>query len=134
VIGGVAVAALALALSSAPAAQSPKAAGAKVSIIVVPPADPGGPDKMDTISGDVTGECKGCKIVVFAKGDGWYVQPYANQTDTPIVNGRWSTDTHLGMEYAAVLARAAYRPPSKTSVLPAVGGLIVDLARRPGRR
>src|SRR5437762_2832328 len=107
------IAFLAMAICTAVLAQTDKAIP-KVTITVVPPADPGGPDKMDTISGEVYGDCPKCKIMVYAKGDAWYVQPFANQTDTAINDAKWTADTHLGMEYAAVLARADWHPPAKT--------------------
>ena len=37
-------------------------------------------------------------------------------------------------EYAAVLVRAAYKPPAKTSTLPGIGGDVLAIAKQPGRK
>lgn len=124
-----------LALISLAWAAPQEATKPTIAIIVVPPYDAGGPDKMDTISGTVTGACSDCKVVLFARGDVWYVQPYANQTDTSISSdGKWSSDTHLGTEYAAVLVRSGYKAPAKVGSLPSEGGAVLAIARVHGKK
>ena len=45
------------------------------------------------------------QIVLSARSGTWYVQPYADQPFTRIrPDGTWSNSTHLGTEYAALLA------------------------------
>lgn len=105
-----------------------------IAITTVPPADAGGPDKMARIAGTVAGPSCDCQVVLFALGDVWYVQPWAAAPVTPIDrNRRWENDTHLGREYAALLVRRAYKPPTTTRTLPAVSGDVLAIARVPGK-
>ena len=88
----------------------------------VPPANEGGSDKIDTIEGRVFGAQPGQQIVLFAKAAVWWVQPLANQSYTKIqADGTWSSGTHLGTEYAALLVNPGYQPPATTEKLPTVG-------------
>jgi hypothetical protein len=48
----------------------------------VPPAEEGGPDKIDTIEGRVAGARPGQQIVLFAWSGRWWVQPFADQPFT----------------------------------------------------
>jgi hypothetical protein len=106
-----------------------------IEIIVVPPWDPGGPDKLGTIAGIVSGATGDCRVVIFAHGDVWYVQPFTASPFTSIDSGgKWRTDTHLGTEYAALLVTSAYRPPNSTIELPRQGGEILAITRVSGKR
>jgi hypothetical protein len=88
----------------------------------VPPADAGGPDKLDTIEGRVKGARPGQQIVLYARSEGlWWIQPFSNRPFTKIQgDSSWKSQTHLGTEYAALLvtpdtirpARARYCQPS----------------------
>ena len=99
----------------------------------VPPANEGGSDKIDTIEGRVSGAQPGQQIVLFAKAAVWWVQPLANQPYTKIqADGTWSSATHLGTDYAALLVNPGYQPPATTEELPAVGGGIVSVASTKG--
>src|SRR5215471_19106871 len=70
----------------------------------VPPADKGGPDVMDVIEGRVRGAKPGQQIVLFARGEVWWAEPRQGRLFTPIQgDSRWTTPTHLGTEYAALL-------------------------------
>lgn len=90
---------------------------------------------METIAGSVTGNCRDCKVVLFAKGDVWYVQPWSNSPFTEVdSNGTWRNDTHLGTEYSALLVRGSYKPPERVSALPAVGDEVLAVAREFGKR
>jgi hypothetical protein len=105
-----------------------------ITITVVPPWDPGGPEEMSTIAGKVTGDCKQCKVILYSHGDIWYVQPYKNETATSIEpDGTWTNEIHLGTDYAALLTRSDYVPLSQTGTLPA-GRAILASAVKPGRR
>jgi hypothetical protein len=118
-----------LALASSPSKDRP------LQITTVPPASPGGPDKMDRIAGVVNTDCENCAVVLFALGDVWYVQPgTASPYTTFDANGKWSTDTHLGTEYAALLVRRSYKPPARTITLPTVQGDVLALVRVRGRQ
>ena len=81
------------------------------------------------ISGTVTGEPKGSRIVVFALGDVWYVQPLTNRPFTDIENGKWRTPTHGGFEFAVLVVLPGYQPPATTTYLPDVGDLVVAIKR-----
>jgi hypothetical protein len=86
---------------------------------------------MERIAGRVSGvNVNGCKVVLFAHTDKWYVEPYISSPDTKIEDdGSWENDTYLGSEYAALLVGASYKPPSTTATLPNVGGPVQAIAR-----
>lgn len=114
----------------------PKAPPAAKHIKITRPAPRGGgPDQVEVIAGEVMGVTfSDLKVVVFARTDQWYVQPYVGNSDTSIgSDGKWETDTHLGVEYAAVLAKRSYRPPATTGALPKIGGEIIDIATATAR-
>ena len=75
-----------------------------IEITTVPPKG-GGPDSNGTIAGRANGvRGKAFRVIVYARTDKWYVQPFADSPHTSIGdNGDWETDTHLGNEYAALL-------------------------------
>jgi hypothetical protein len=89
----------------------------------VPPANPGGPDKLDTIEGRATGVQPGQRIVLYARSeDLWWVQPFSDRPFTIIQdNSSWKSETHLGTAYAALLVDRAYNPPQTAEILPPVG-------------
>jgi hypothetical protein len=88
---------------------------------------------MVQISGRVQGAETGDAIVVFARSGLWYVQPFvANPYTTIRRDSTWSTSTHFGSEYAAVLVRSGYRPPPTIDALPEIGGAVVAIARVSG--
>ena len=92
----------------------------------IPPAAEGGTERVDTISGRVVGARPGQRIVVYARSGQWWVQPFADQPFTAIQpNSRWSTSTHLGYEYAALLVEPTYHPPPTMDVPPTRGGSVV---------
>jgi hypothetical protein len=92
----------------------------------VPPASEGGPDTAGTIEGRVTGARAGQQLVLYARGGQWWVQPLANQPFTKIQsNAKWSSSTHLGTEYAAMLVDPGYSPPPTLDSLPLKGGAII---------
>jgi hypothetical protein len=95
----------------------------------VPPATQGGPEKVDTIAGRVHGSRPGEQIVIYAHSGPWWVQPYAEHPFVPIQSdSNWSTATHFGFEYAALLVDPRYHPPPTLDVAPTPGGLVVSVA------
>lgn len=89
----------------------------------VPPAAQGGRERVDTISGRVTGARPGQQIVVYARSGPWWVQPWPDKPLIPIqADSTWSTTTHLGFEYAALLVEPGYHPAPTTDLTPAAGG------------
>jgi len=101
-------------------------AGPSIEFTQIPPAAQGGRERVDTITGRALGAHPGQRIVVFAKSGPWWVQP---DSDHPFVtiqqDSKWSTSTHLGYEYAALLVEPAYRPPPTMDATPTQGGSVV---------
>jgi hypothetical protein len=50
----------------------------------IPPAAQGGRERVDTISGRVTGARPGQQIVVYARSGPWWVQPWPDKALIPI--------------------------------------------------
>jgi hypothetical protein len=92
----------------------------------IPPAAQGGRERVDVISGRVAGARPGQQIVVFARSGTWWVQPWPDKPFIPIQpDSTWSTPTHLGYEYAALLVDPGYHPPPTMDVAPTQGGSVV---------
>jgi hypothetical protein len=104
-----------------------------ISFTRVPPAARGGRERVDTIAGTVAGALPGQKIVIYAQSGPWWVQPWP---DHPLItiqpDSTWSTATHLGFEYSALLVRPGYEPPPTLDVAPAQGGDVVAIATTKG--
>jgi hypothetical protein len=115
--------ALAALLSGCRSAKSNQAP--QIEFTHIPPAAQGGRERVDTISGRVTGARPGQQIVLYARSGPWWVQPWPGQPFISIGAGsNWSTPTHLGFEYAALLVDPGYHPPPTMDVAPAPGGSI----------
>jgi hypothetical protein len=94
----------------------------------IPPAARGGRERVDTISGRVSGARPGQRIVIYAKSGPWWVQPWPEHPFASIEpDSIWSTQTHLGYEYAALLVNADYHPAPTIDVAPTVGGSVEAL-------
>jgi signal transduction histidine kinase len=84
---------------------------------------------MAVIGGRVEGARAGQRLVLYARSGDWYVQPYTDEPFTEIrADSTWSTSTHLGTEYAALLVDAAYRPPAQMPALPGPGAAVAAVA------
>ena len=89
----------------------------------IPPAAEGGRERVDTVSGRVIGARSGQQIVIYARSGPWWVQPWPDQALIPIrADSTWSTSTHLGFEYAALLVDPGFHPPPTMDVAPTQGG------------
>jgi len=105
----------------------------RIEITNAPPADKGGPDLLDVIGGRVANAHPGQRVVVFNHSRVWWVQPGARHPFTAIAaDGTWTSKTHLGTEYAALLVDASYIPPSSIEALPTAGDGIVAATVVPG--
>jgi hypothetical protein len=94
----------------------------------VPPAAKGGRERMDTVSGRVSGALPGQRVVIYAQSGPWWLQPWPEHPFIPIQSdSTWSTETHLGYEYAALLVNTDYHPAPTIDVAPAVGGSVAAL-------
>jgi hypothetical protein len=107
--------------------HAPKvASGPAIAFTRVPPAAQGGRERVDTISGRVSGARPGQRIVIYARSGPWWVQPWPDKPFIPIqADSTWSTPTHLGFEYAALLVDPAFHPPPTLDVAPMPGGAVV---------
>jgi len=100
-----------------------------VEITLVPPANPGGPGSLDYIGGRVTNAAHGQKIVIYARSEIWWIQPFSNSPFTNIQpDSTWKNSTHLGTEYAALLVDQGYSPQPRLQTLPAVGKGVAAIA------
>jgi hypothetical protein len=91
----------------------------------IPPAAQGGRERVDTISGSVSGARPGQQIVIYAHSGQWWVQPWPDHPFIPLkADSTWSTETHLGFEYAALLVEPDYHPLPTTDVAPTQGGSV----------
>ena len=94
----------------------------------IPPAAQGGRERVDTIAGRVRGYRPGQQIVIYAHSGTWWVQPWPDQALIPIrADSTWSTSTHLGFDYAALLVEPGYRPSATLDVAPTQGGSVISL-------
>src|SRR5215472_17668235 len=103
--------------------------GPSIEFSKIPPAAQGGRERTDTIAGRVIGARPGQRIVVYARSGPWWVQPGPEQAFITIQgDSKWSTTTHLGYEYAALLVEPAYHPPPTMDVAPTQGGSVVAVS------
>ncbi len=92
--------------------QSHKAnSGPSIEFTHIPPAAQGGRERVDTISGRVRNARPKQQIVIYAHSGQSWVQPWPDHPFIPIkADSTWSTETHLGFEYAAFLVEPDYHP------------------------
>jgi hypothetical protein len=112
------------------ACQSRKSDGApSIEFSKIPPAAQGGPDKVDIIAGRVRGFRPGEQIIIYAHSGPWWIQPYYDHPFVAIQSdSTWSTATHLGLDYAALLVEPGYHPPATLDIAPTAGGSVVSVA------
>lgn len=91
----------------------------------IPPAAQGGRERVDTIAGRVRNARPGQRIVIYAHSGQWWVQPWPEHPFIPInADSTWSTETHLGFDYAALLVEPDYQPLPEIDVAPTQGGSV----------
>src|SRR4051812_39720824 len=91
----------------------------------IPPAAQGGRERVGTISGRVRNARPKQQIVIYAHSGQWWVQPWPDRPFIPIkADSTWSTETHLGFEYAALLVEPDYHPLPTMDVAPTQGGSV----------
>jgi hypothetical protein len=104
-----------------------------VAFTKIPPAAQGGRERTDVISGRVSGARPGQQIVVYARSGPWWVQPFPDKEFIPIqADSTWSTPTHLGFEYAALLVDPGYHPAPTLDIAPTPGGAVTAVATTKG--
>jgi len=92
-------------------------------------APPGSDPELRNIAGIVggVGNVERYKVVVYAKTDRWYVQPFASQPMTDInSNGAWFGKTHIGSDYAALVVTSDYKPEPIVDALPSLGSDVIS--------
>jgi hypothetical protein len=100
-------------------------AGPSIEFTHIPPAAQGGRERVDTISGRVRNARPKQQIVVYAHSGQWWVQPWPEHPFIAIkADSTWSTETHLGFEYAALLVDPDYHPLPMTDVAPTQGASV----------
>lgn len=82
----------------------------RITITGIPPAGTGGADTRAHISGTVSGDLSDdLRVLVYARAGGvWFIQPLSQSFHTLAADGTWSTWTHVGSEYAALLVLPEY--------------------------
>jgi len=96
-----------------------------IEFMKIPPAAQGGRERVDTIAGRVRNARTGQQIVIYAHSGQWWVQPWPEHPFTAIkADSTWSTETHLGFEYAALLVEPDYRPLPTLDTAPTQGGSV----------
>lgn len=122
----------------APATETEAVRQPEIRITTVPAYDPrGGSVALEPIAGAVFGvnDPTSYRVVIYALTNHWWVQPLANAPFTEIDSrGKWNTQSHLGAQYAALLVKTSFKPPSECEVLPPVGGNVVASAIVTGRK
>ena len=102
-----------------------KAVGPSIEFSKIPLAAQGGRERVDTIAGRVRNARPGQQIVIYAHSGQWWVQPWPERPFIPIkADSTWSTETHLGFEYAALLVGPDYHPLPTIDVAPTQGGSV----------
>jgi hypothetical protein len=110
-------------------------AGPSIEFTKVPPAAQGGRESTDTIAGRLRNAHPGQQIVICAHSGTRWVQPWLDRAFTSIrADSTWSTETHLGFEYAVLLVDPEYHPLPTLDVAPTQGGLValVKIAKDSG--
>lgn len=97
--------------------------GPSIEFTKIPPAAQGGRERVDTIAGRVRNASPGQQIVIYAHSGTWWVQPWPDHALIPIqADSTFSTQTHLGFEYAALLVDPEYHPLPTLDLAPTQGG------------
>jgi hypothetical protein len=100
----------------------------EINITNIPPYDPdGGPETHADIGGTVRGALTpDCKVVIYARAaDLWFIQPEAYKSHSIRSDSSWSTWTHTGSSYAALVVRPGFDLVPRLDVLPPLGGYVL---------
>ena len=100
----------------------------QIAITNIPPYEPaGGPDTRGEIGGTVSGDLSpDCKVIIYARAaDLWFIQPAAYTSHAVRSDKTWSTWTHTGSSYAALVVRPGFDPLLRLDVLPPIGGYVL---------
>jgi len=109
----------------------------QIEITVIPPYEPeGGPDTRGNIAGKVSGKlAPEYNVVLYARASEiWYVQPIAYAAHGIRPDNTWTSWTHTGSSYAALLVRPGFEPVPRLDTLPQVGGYVLARTIVDGKR
>jgi hypothetical protein len=110
-----------------------KTAQPLITFTTIPDQSLGGTTTNGTISGHVSGSRPGDHVIIFAKANRWWVQPNFNTQLTPIgPEGTWTSQIHLGSEYAVALVRGSFEAKESDPSLPPVDEHVLALAQVQG--
>ena len=108
--------------------RSQQDAAPSIALTKIPPAAEGGRERVDTIAGRVRNARPGQQIVVYAHSGTWWVQPWPDHALIPLqADATFSTETHLGFDYAVLLVDPDYHPLPTMDSTPAQGGSVAAL-------
>jgi len=100
----------------------------QIELTTIPPYEPqGGPDTRADIAGRVSGNTtSNYSVVLYARASEiWYIQPTAFAAHAIRPDNTFTSWTHTGSSYAALLVRPGFEPAPRLDVLPKVGGYVV---------
>jgi hypothetical protein len=102
----------------------------EITITSTPPDPPGKSMAQEPIKGSVAGgdpkELKDLKVVIYALGDTWYVQPTIDEPFTEFDDdGNWESQTHGAYKFVALLVKSSYKPEATVKKIPDVRGEVI---------
>jgi hypothetical protein len=99
-----------------------------IELTKIPSAAQGGRERVETIAGRVRNARPGQQIVIYAHSGTWWVQPWPDHARIPIqADSTFSSEIHLGFEYAVLLVDPDYHPLPTMDLAPAPGGSVVSI-------
>lgn len=99
----------------------------QIEITDVPFAEAGGEDTRATISGRVHGKIlPEYRVVLYARAyESWYMQPTAHDLHLIQRDETWTSWTHTGEQYAALIVSPGFTPRVRSDMLPSVGDKVL---------
>ena len=98
-----------------------------IEITSIPPFEQGGPDTHADIAGKVSGKlAPEHKVVLYAWAyNAWHLQPTVNAVHDIRPDNTWTSWTHTGTSYAALVVRPEFDAFVRLDMLPQVGGYVL---------
>ena len=104
-----------------------------ITFTTIPVESLGGANTRGFIAGRAYGGKPGDHVIIFAHANRWWVQPNVRAQFTPIApDGTWSSQIHLGNEYAVALIRGPFEANESNVSLPVITGHVIAVAKVPG--
>jgi len=100
-----------------------------IELTKIPSAAQGGRERVETIAGRVHNARPGQQIVIYAHSGTWWVQPWPDHALIPIqADSTFSSEIHLGFEYAVLLVDPDYHPLPTMDLAPVPGRSVAFVA------